>query len=1339
MRPGAQPFSAVRTEGGLLPQDLLGRIQAGDDDLTGTQAESYHLGPHERIGEAVNRSWSRLVGTWRAFQEALEKSAGTGFATGLTRDRWLLPLFQEFGYGRLLKGRAITIEGKSYAISHTWHHSPIHLLGCRVDLDRRQKGVAGAAKASPHGLVQEFLNRSDDHLWGFLSNGYRLRLLRDHHSLTRQAYIEFDLQAIMDGEQYSEFLLLWLLCHQSRVEADKPEESWLEVWAKRSRDEGVRALAKLRDGVEEAIKSFGMGFLAHPANSALREALGNNELDKDDYYRQLLRLVYRLIFLFVAEEREALLDPRATDVARERYRRYYAMRRLRELAERRRGSRHSDLWRGLVLVMEKLDDGCSPLALPALGSRLWDPGACPRLMAAECSNEHVLSAIRYLSYTHEDKTRYPVNWRNIGADELGSVYESLLERRPTIHKEAAKFELETVAGHERKTTGSYYTPTALVDCLLDSALDPVLDEACQKPDPEAAVLDLKVCDPACGSGHFLVAAARRLAKRLAAIRSGDDEPSPRDVQSALRDVIGRCIYGVDLNPMAVELCKVSLWMEAIEPGKPLSFLDSHIQCGNALLGATPALMSRGLPDAAFKAIEGDDKEVAKRLKKRNRSERKGQRSLFGLFAETPRSDYGTVAKQAADVEKAADDSISAVREKERLWGQLARSPEFKDTWFQADAWCSAFVWPKQPGELEDAAITHDTWLRIASDVSTAAKSTRKTVRSLARRYRLFHWHLAFPQVLGETKEAFENDETTGWPGGFDLVLGNPPWERVKLQEKEFFASHASEVANARNAAARKKAIKQLEEEDPKLWAQWKLALREADSQTSFIRNSGRYPLCGRGDVNTYPLFAEYNLYLLNQIGRSGFITPTGIATDAGTSTFFRHIVETASLAELISFENYGTTFGSVNNRQSFCLMTLSRKPVDGMAFEFKVNQPLPKDAGPTDFTLRPGDIKLLNPNTMTCPTFRTRRDAEINKRIYKRVGVLWSEYGTESNPWNITFKRLFDMANDSNLFRGSEELEAARWSLHGNRWTTDEEHMVPMYEAKMVQHYDHRFATRLGPGQSADGRTSRKFSGWYACGVEDPTEAVWPRYWVNRQEVERRFENRWAHGWLLGWRDICRSTDFRTVIAGVIPRVAVNDKFLLMLPRARPVGALLANLTALVFDYFARQKLGGTSLKYFTMRQLPVLPPREFYSDCPWHGTVDIWSWMRPRVLELSFTAWDMEAFANECGYNGPPFQWNEVRRQLLQRELDVAFFQLYGIDRNDLGYIIDTFTVIKKRDLKIYGDYRTKLQILDIYDRMQHAIDSGEPYQTLLDPPPADPRVAHPESTRPDWAKRDS
>src|SRR5205823_437427 len=366
-----------------------------------------------------------------------------------------------------------------------------------------------------HSLVQELLNRSEGHLWGIVSNGLHLRILRDNVSLTRQAYVEFDLEALMNGEVYADFVLLWLLCHQSRVEAERPEECWLEKWSRAAHQQGTRALEQLRNGVEKAITFLGGGFLAHPANATLREKLRSGQLSAQDYYRQVLRLVYRLIVLFVAEDRNILFHPGADQAARERYTQYYSTARLRRLAEQRAGTRHADLFHGLRLVMEKLgqDKGCPELGLPALDSFLFSLEAIADLAGYEIANHDLLDAIRSLAFITDNRLRRVIDYKNLGSEELGSVYESLLELHPLLHIDAAKFELQTAGGHERKTTGSYYTPTSLINCLLDSALDPVLDEACSKPDPETAILNLKVCDPACGSGHFLIAAAHRIAKR----------------------------------------------------------------------------------------------------------------------------------------------------------------------------------------------------------------------------------------------------------------------------------------------------------------------------------------------------------------------------------------------------------------------------------------------------------------------------------------------------------------------------------------------------------------------------------------------------------------------------------------------------------------------------------------------------------------------------------------------------------------------------------------------------------------------------------------------------------
>ncbi|MBO0797947.1 MAG: N-6 DNA methylase, partial [Blastocatellia bacterium] len=527
-----QLFTAVRTEGAILPADLLQLIDKLDPGLGGLSPEDYHLPSGVKLNEAINQSWNRMKGAWSAFKTARAKLSPNDPATTVTREKWLLPLFQELNYGRLRQTPAVEIEGRSYAVFNISNNVPIHLVGAGVDLDQRTAGVAGAARMSPHGMVQELLNREDKYLWGFVSNGLQLRILRDNVSLTRQAFVEFDLETMMTGDLYSDFTMLWLLCHESRVSADKPADFWLEKWSKKAIELGTRALEQLRNGVEEAIKALGQGFLAHPANKPLLDRLRLGSLDKQEYYRQLLRFVYRLIFLFVAEDRELLLPPEAGVRARELYTSFYSISRLRRLAGKRAGTRHHDLYQGLRLVMEKLSGeennmGYPELGLPALGSFLFEKKAVADLHDCEIENTWLLSAIRALAYLTDQHGLRTVDFKNLRSEELGSIYEALLELHPEINAEAKYFHLpEPVAGNERKKTGSYYTPESLVQCLLDSALDPVVDEAVKQPDPEKAILELKICDPACGSGHFLIAAAHRLAKRLASVRTGDAEPSP---------------------------------------------------------------------------------------------------------------------------------------------------------------------------------------------------------------------------------------------------------------------------------------------------------------------------------------------------------------------------------------------------------------------------------------------------------------------------------------------------------------------------------------------------------------------------------------------------------------------------------------------------------------------------------------------------------------------------------------------------------------------------------------------------------------------------------------------
>ncbi len=822
-----QLFESLTTEGALLPSDFLQRLAQRDHEVPGLTPDAYHLGSGERLNEAISRSWNRLLAIWRNFSAAVLALPTSDLGTTLTREKWLLPLFQELGYGRLPLSKPFEFEGRRYAVSHIWQSTPIHLVSFRADLDTRSENIVGARTTTPHSMVQEFLNRSEAHLWGIVSNGYRLRLLRDNASLTRQAFVEFDLQSMMQGEVYADFALLWLLAHQSRVEGERPELCWLEKWTQEARQRGARALDQLRDGVQEAITALGSGFLAHPANTALRDNLNNGTLSKQDYFWQLLRIVYRFLFLFVAEDRELLFTDQVPGKAREHYLRHYSLTRLRRMALRLGGTQHADLWQVVRLVFRALgsDTGCAALGLPALGSFLWSDKATPDLNDNQLANRELLQAIRALAFAEQNKVRRPIDYKNIGTEELGSVYESLLEQHPDVHVTTAKFTLGTHAGHERKTTGSYYTPPSLVQCLLDSALEPVLAEACKRPDPGQAILNLKVCDPACGSGHFLIAAAHRIARRLAAVRTGEDEPAPAARRHALRDVIGRCIYAVDINPMAVELCKFALWLEAVEPGKPLSFLDHHVQCGNSLIGATPALIRKGIPDEAFDPIAEDEKEACRKLKKRNQGERDG---LGGLFTLHDAGNQQALVQAASAVNNLPEESLVDVHRKEQAFRQAHGSYDFMKAIDVANLWCAAFIIRKTipPGTTQPFGITTRHLIDFAQG-GRVPEGVLPESKRLAEQYQMFHWHLAFPDVFNVPTGDEPENSLCGFNGGFDVIIGNPPWERVKLQEKEWFAERRPEVANAPNSAARKRLIEDLRTDAPQLFQQFMEDVRRA--------------------------------------------------------------------------------------------------------------------------------------------------------------------------------------------------------------------------------------------------------------------------------------------------------------------------------------------------------------------------------------------------------------------------------------------------------------------------------------------------------------------------------
>lgn len=1352
-------FRAVRAVGTALPSEAIPR--ANELRMPGQTADTYQLSPGMAVNGAIARAWEAMLAAHHTWRAALDRLPDGDAATKLTRDKWLLPLLYELGWGRpdVVSG-GLTVppgvgetEAPHFPISHrvAWPDAanatawvPLHLVGAGIDLNTKTAGVTARA---PQAMVQDYLNREDHALWAIVSNGHQLRLLRDASSLTRQSFIEFDLDAIFTDQLYSDFRILFLTVHASRfaprlddkaakavadsedsgedaeVEQAEPklDNCWLERWRTTAIDDGARALLNLQHGIAVALQELGTGFVSHPANAALRETLAAATDADRDLQRALLRIAYRLIVLFVVEDRDLLHRSEVPESARTLYADYFSTARLRRLSAEPIGGWHTDLWQAHQIVTDALaGDGLPALGLSGLGASLFSRDAVSILDGAELPNRALLAAVRALSQIDDPVTGLPrsVDYRNLDSEELGGMYEGLLAYTPRYHTDERTFTLDVSTGNERKKSGSYYTPSDLIALVLDEALDPLIDEAIRESDPEQALLDLTVVDPACGSGHFVVAAARRIAAALATVRTEETEPTLAALRAATADVIERCVYGVDLNDLAIEITKVALWLEAFDADRPFPFLDAHFRVGNALLGTTPELLRHNIPDMAFAALGDDDKEWTSKLKARNKSERQtdqGQLTLsFG--PETLNVETSQFTKAAREADTGTVASVAALRARADAWRRLEGDPDLVAAKLVADAWCAAFVQPKTGATTSGQGITHATVRALSEAPESVPDSILTQVNALARQYRFFHWHLEFPGVF-TVRDDGSADAGTGWTGGFSCVVGNPPWERVKIQDKEFFGNAGRpDIEGAATAAIRKKMIDKLAETDPDLHHAYLAALRQSDGTAHLLLKSDRYPFTGQGDVNTYSVFAETMRTVTNPEGAAGIITPTGLATDKTTAPFFADTLSNHRLYAFYDFDNEAKIFRDVHHAYRFAVTTMTgtQRTVKRTKFAF-LNRYI-SDVPEKRFQLAAEEVLALNPNTGTLPMFRSRKDADITLGIYSRHPVLIRDDDHDGNPWGLSFATMFHMANDSGLFHTPDDLADAKFN--GWSYTQGNKEYVPLYEAKMLSHFDHRFSTYKGATQAQLNVASlpRPTDEQH----DDPGMEPLARYWVERSEVEAKLKDRWDQKWLLGWRDIARASDSRTFVPSVFPASAVGDKFLLAMPE-NPMSAasLHATWSSIAFDYVSRQKLSSASMKFFIIKQLACPSPEQFQSQTPWRHSEHLETWLTPYVLELAYTSSRLHRYAQDMGDDGPPFRWDPGRRALLRADLDAGFLHIYGLDRYEAEHVLDSFPVIRKYDERDFGEYRTKRLVLKSYDRMAEAIaDGGKGWKALADPP---------------------
>lgn len=1388
-------YPSIAIEGQILSTEVLEKL--GRKETKHQKPEDYGLKPKESVRDEIQFAYSLARQQWEIFKKRRSRWEEKDTGTSDTRNYWMLPFFDSLGFN-LDNANAEYVNDRSYAISHRDFERggfPIHIMSIRDEMDRKRD--YGGPRLSPHGLLQEYLNVTE-HLYGLVSNGLKLRVLRDSTRLSRLSYIEFDLEAMMEDELYTDFATMFRLIHASRMPA-RPEESpesIIEAYHQDAIESGARIREKLREKVEISLQKLGNGFLSHPANNSLRKQFLDDHIDATKYYGKLLKIIYRLLFLMVSEERN-MIFPKITGSEWDAsllknypsiYNRYYSINRLRNLAGKKHllNTDHDDLWENLkrtFLLFEKEAFG-EKLGIQALNGELFSPSALEPLNDCRLTNEVLLESLDAIArFENEYGQLTRVNFGGLDVEEFGSVYEALLDYEPRVKKGATsdhsgEWVFRFAEGTERKSTGSYYTRTELVQELVKSALIPVIEERLENADTKEqkiqALLDLRVCDPAAGSGHFLLAAARKIAEYLAKIRSEAEQPAPQAYNKALLEVIQHCIYGVDINPMAVELCKVALWLESHSVGHPLTYLDHHIKCGNSLVGLDDlSRLDEGIPDGAYNEVIGDDKEIARKLKKRNKEERKAGKQLeLQASFDSGELALERFAARLNNIESMPEETVNDIKKKASAYNNFKREQHYIDVLRAAHIWTGAFFIQKTTENVKKQVIptTENLHSHITNPRGTGARLVGN-LDLLAQQHRFFHWPLEFPEV--QSKQ------------GFDVVLGNPPWERIKLQEKEFFASRNEDIANARNKAQRIKLINKLQVNNAELYNQYLEAKHSAETLSNFVRESSRYPLTAKGDINTYQLFSGLDRSLIRPNGRAGFIVPSGIATDYYNQDFFADVVERKSILAYFDFENRENLFEAVDSRQKFCLLTLGGADYffreTEAEFAFFLTHPNQLDDDLRQFKLTPEDMIRINPNTKTTPIFRTKPDAELTRKIYKNSPVLiehqYSKDGKKSNtknPWDINFSTMFHMSNDSDIFYDENGT---------NR--------MPLYEAKFIWHYDHRFNTFEWQDNTLDTREVSLEE------KQNPQYSIRPRYWVDEREVwhrltdvpkqisfpwkERNVEGmkknigflfygykklsrtndkynivtqdwpyqdfkpnsnseineckniakdfiideedlyklvnksidkalseiikKYSPKWLLGFRDITNATNERTFIFTFIPCSAVSNKMPLLQIDESESYLLGANLNSLIFDFFVRQKIGGTSLNFYIVEQLPVLTKEQYIQEDK--------VFIKKRVLELTYTTNDLRLFAKSLDYYGEPFNWDEERRALFKAELDAYYAKLYNLTRDELHYLLDpqdiygedfpgeTFRVLKNKEMKKYGEYRTKRLVLEAWDRL--------------------------------------
>ena len=1209
----------------------------------------------------------------------------------------------------------------------------------RFGLPLDARGRDGRRQATtPHDQIVRYLStaevESDGRIrWGVLTNGGVWRLY-DYRARPRATgYFETNLGEILESGDTDRLRTFYLLFRRDSFEAQEGATvSFLET-----------ALAEGRRYEQQVAQDLSAVVFERAFPRLVQALAEHTQREPAELRGPALVLLYRLFFVLYAEDRGLL------PVNDSRYEDYGLRKPVRDDIARRMAegsalsARATNYYDHLMTLGQLIDQGDAAIGLPPYNGGLFNDAAAPLLANVRLPDAAFAPIIYDLSHTETPEGRRFVNYRDMSVQQLGSIYERLLEREPVWDDDG-----NVVArpnSYARKDSGSFFTPQELVDLIVDRTLKPLAEERlaafvekaaelAEDPrpraerhaellqlDPAEAVLVLKVLDPAMGSGHFLVTAVdflsdyiaemvehapgvpewldgeyvSPLVERVAGIRedisqraqAADwvmDQRQLTDQAIIRRMVLKRCIYGADKNPLTVELAKVSLWLHSFTVGAPLSFLDHHLRCGDSLVGlrvmeATAELNRLGGLFASS-AITGAEAATdgMERIEEMSDADIAEVRQSAILFQDV--EDTTADLRSLLDLVTGLRWLTAGMKQRERrafetqLVDTLAEQPD------EAYGLLARGVFTD--GSLPESAFT-DLW---------------NETRSIAKREGFLHWEAAFPGVWHSWQSAHPQ-------GGFDAVIGNPPWDRIKLQEVEWFATRAPELAHAPTAAARKNGVDRLRASGSPLAAEFDAAKERAEALGKMVRASGHYPLLGGGDVNLYSLFVERAMGLVNPGGIVGLLTPSGIYADKTAAKFFRSVSTNGRVGGLYDFENrrVGTAlppfFPDVDSRFKFCALIFGgeERRFGETRCAFFLNDSKTIEDPDRCFTLAPADFDRVNPNTGTAPIFRTRRDAEITRRIYERHPVLVDRSGGgERRTWPVRYHTMFHMTNDSHLFRTAAQLDdEGFYRVEGkrNRWQKGDELYLPLYEGKMVQAFDHRAASVVVNPKNLNRPAQPR-----EATLGEHADTGWlpkPQFWVDENSVK------WPPGleWSIGFKDVTASTNVRAMIASIVPRSAVANTLPILIPDTDDVVSykqslwlLAACLNSFPLDFVARQKVQGQHLNWFIVEQLPVIPPRDYDRQ---FGNTSARDLVRDHVLRLTYTADDMAPFARDLGFDGPPFTWDEEERRHLHARLDALYFHLYGLSRDEADYVLSTFPIVQKEDEAEFGTYRTRNLIL--------------------------------------------